>query len=225
MREERDIDNAISQIISRFGTIDVLINNASAISLTPLEQTSTKKYDLMHSINARGSFLLTAKALPYLKQATNPHVLFLSPPLGMRAEWFAGNVAYTASKMTMSMWVLGMSQELGEAGVAVNALWPRTLIATAALQAIGGAGASDMAAQGRTPEIMADAAYAILCQPAKRYTGNFCIDEQVLAHQGVRDFTKYSVTPNAELQEDFFIDANYQTPPLPEIIPVVQSKL
>ena len=169
IRSEAEIDAAIKKTVETFGGIDIVINNASAISLTPTLATSMKKFDLMHSVNVRGTFAVCKAALPHLKRAKNPHILMLSPPLFMSPKWFGPNLAYTMSKYGMSMCVLGLAEEWREAGIAVNALWPKTVIDTAALQAIS-PDSKEMARKGRIPEIMADAAYVILTQPSKSYT-------------------------------------------------------
>ena len=183
--------------------IDILVNNASAISLTGTLQTPLKKFDLMHQINTRGTFVCSQACVPHLKKAANPHVLNLSPPLNMEARWFAPHVAYTMAKFGMSMCVLGMAEEFRRDGVAFNALWPRTAIATAAVKNLLG---GDAAMKGsRSPEIMADAAYAIFNRPSRACTGNFFIDDEVLAAEGITDLGKYAMVPDAKLIPDFFI--------------------
>lgn len=194
IRSEEQIDKAVEETVRRFGGIDILINNASAISLTPTLATSLKRFDLMHQINIRGTFAVCKAALPHLLKSSNPHILMLSPPLLMDAKWFGPHVAYTISKYGMSMCVLGLAEEFKDQGVAVNALWPKTVIATAALQAITEE-SSELAAKGRTTDIMADAAFVILTQPSRSFTGNFTIDEQILKSQGVADLSKYAATP------------------------------
>jgi citronellol/citronellal dehydrogenase len=203
IRDEAQVDAAVAAAVHRFGGIDVLVNNASAIFLAGTAETPMKRYDLMHQVNARGTFLCTQRCLPHLARGANPHVLTLSPPLSMRPRWFAPHVAYTMAKYGMSMCVLGMAEELRERGVAVNALWPRTVIATAALNLLGG---DETARHGRTPEIVADAALAILRRDARRCTGNFFIDEDVLRDEGVTDLARYAVEPGAELMPDLFVD-------------------
>ncbi|WP_394825389.1 SDR family oxidoreductase [Pendulispora albinea] len=203
VRSEDQIADAVKKAVETFGGIDVLVNNASAISLTPTVGTPMKRFDLMHQINTRGTFACSQACIPYLAKSQNPHILNLSPPLNMEAKWFAPHVAYTMAKFGMSMCVLGMAEELKPQGIAVNALWPRTVIATAAVQNLLG---GDATIQGsRTPEIMADAAYAILTKPSREFTGHFCIDDEVLASVGVTDLSKYSVTPGATLIPDFFV--------------------
>ena len=207
LRDENQIADAIAQTVTEFGGIDILINNASAINLTPTEATPAKRFDLMFDVNVRGTFLTSQAAIPHLRASAeagrNPHILTLSPPLSMKAKWFQHHVAYTMAKYGMSMCVLGMSEEFRETGIAVNALWPRTAIDTAALQMIPGI---DTAAC-RTPEILADAAYVILNRPSKETTGNFFVDDEVLASVGVTELDKYSVVPGTkDFLLDFFLD-------------------
>jgi citronellol/citronellal dehydrogenase len=203
IRFEEQVQSAVEQAVQRFGGIDILVNNASAISLTPTLQTAMKRYDLMHSINTRGTFLTSQTCLPHLLKSGNPHILNLSPPLNMEERWFAPHVAYTMAKYGMSMCVLGMAGEFREAGVAVNALWPRTAIATAAVANLLGGDAAIK--RCRKPEIMADAAHLILTRPSREATGNFFIDEEVLRAAGVTDFDAYAVQPGVDLIEDFFV--------------------
>jgi citronellol/citronellal dehydrogenase len=188
-----------------FGGIDILVNNASAISLTGTMATPMKRYDLMHQINTRGTYACSQACMPHLIKAENPHILNLSPPLSMSPRWFAPHVAYTMAKYGMSLCVLGMAEEFKDAGVAVNALWPRTGIATAAIQMIGG---DETMKRCRKPEIMADAAHAILTREAQSCSGNFFIDDEVLAEEGVTDLSEYAVDPEADLVFDFFIDGH-----------------
>lgn len=207
LRDENQIAEAIAQTAAEFGGIDILINNASAINLTPTEATPAKRFDLMFDVNVRGTFLASQAAIPYLRASAeagrNPHILTLSPPLSMKAKWFQHHVAYTMAKYGMSMCVLGMSEEFRKTGIAVNALWPRTAIDTAALQMIPGI---DTAAC-RTPEILADAAYIILNRPSNETTGNFFVDDEVLASVGVTELDKYSVVPGTkDFLLDFFLD-------------------
>ena len=203
VRNEDDVAKAVAKAVETFGGIDILVNNASAIHLTGTLQTPMKRYDLMHSINTRGTFVCSQACLPHLKQAANPHVLNLSPPLNMEARWFGPHVAYTMAKFGMSMCVLGMAEEFRSDGVAFNALWPRTVIATAAVRNLLG---GDAAIRGaRTPEIMGDAAYAILNRPSRECTGNFFVDDEVLRAEGVTDLTTYAVDPTATLIPDFFV--------------------
>jgi citronellol/citronellal dehydrogenase len=207
LRDEEQIAAAVGQAAQEFGGIDILINNASAINLTPTEATPAKRFDLMFDVNVRGTFLTSQAAIPHLRDSAkagrNPHILTLSPPLSMKAKWFQHHVAYTMAKYGMSMCVLGMSEEYRKTGIAVNALWPRTAIDTAALQMIPGI---DTAAC-RTPEILADAAYVILNRESKDCTGNFFVDDEVLASVGVTDLEKYSVVPGTtDFLLDFFLD-------------------
>jgi citronellol/citronellal dehydrogenase len=207
LRDEAQIEAAIAKAAAEFGGIDILINNASAINLTKTEATPAKRFDLMFDVNVRGTFLTSQAAIPHLRESAksgrNPHILTLSPPLSMKAEWFQHHVAYTMAKYGMSMCVLGMSEEFRKDGIAVNALWPRTAIDTAALQMIPGV---DTAAC-RTPEILADAAYIILNRESKGCTGNFFVDDELLASEGITDLEKYSVVPGTkDFLLDFFLD-------------------
>ncbi len=206
IRDEQAVVDGVNAGVEKFGGIDILVNNASAISLTGTMETPMKRYDLMHQINTRGTYLCSRTCIPHLKKAENPHVLNLSPPLNMEPRWFGPHVAYTMAKYGMSMCVLGMAEEFRKAGIAFNALWPRTVIETAAvLNLLGG---SDVASKGRTPEIMADAAHAILCRDSRACTGNFFIDDEVLREEGVTDFRQYQVSPEVpenELFPDFFL--------------------
>ncbi|MBK5911193.1 short chain dehydrogenase [Rhodothalassium salexigens] len=203
IRDEDQVRAAVAQTVEAFGGIDILVNNASAIQLTDTLHTEMKRYDLMHQINTRGTFLCSQACLPHLLQADNPHVLNLSPPLNMEERWFKGHVAYTMAKFGMSMCVLGMAGEFRDRGVAFNALWPRTAIATAAVKNL--LGGDEAVRRSRKPEIMADAAHWVLTQPAREVTGNFFIDDQVLARAGVDDLSVYAVDPDAELMPDFFV--------------------
>ncbi len=207
LRDEDQITASIAQAAAEFGGIDILINNASAINLTKTEATPAKRFDLMFDVNVRGTFLTSQAAIPHLRESAkagrNPHILTLSPPLSMKAKWFQHHVAYTMAKYGMSMCVLGMSEEFRKEGIAVNALWPRTAIDTAALQMIPGV---DTAAC-RTPEILADAAYIILNRESKGCTGNFFVDDELLASEGITDLEKYSVVPGTkDFLLDFFLD-------------------
>lgn len=202
VRYEDEIASAVQRAVSRFGGIDILINNASAISLTGTLDTPLKKYDLMQSVNARATFATSQACLPHLIKAENPHVLTLSPPLNMKPKWFANHVAYTMSKYGMSMCVLGMDREFKNHGVAFNALWPVTVIATDAIRAINSTLPTEMM---RQPEIVADAAYEILKKPSKECSGNFFTDEEILREAGIDDFTKYAVKPGEDLIPDFFL--------------------
>lgn len=210
IREEAQVEAAIARTVGTFGGIDIVVNNASAIALSPTEATDMKRFDLMHQINTRGTFLVSKLAIPHLRKVGNPHVLMLSPPLDMAAKWFAPNVAYTIAKFGMSMCVLGMSAEFKKDGIAVNALWPRTTIATAAIANIVGGAA--MMRGSRTPEIMADAAHAILTKPSREVTGQFFIDDTLLYEEGVRDFDKYRVDPTQNLVRDFFVPDGSKPP-------------
>ncbi len=202
IRHEDQVVAAMEAAVERFGGIDVLVNNASAISLTPTLETPMKRFDLMHEVNARGTFLCSRVALPHLKKADDPHILTLAPPLDMNPRWFAAHLAYTMSKYGMSMCVLGMAEEFRKDGVAVNALWPRTIIHTAALNLLPGVDVS----RCRTPEIVADAAHAILTRPARETTGRFFIDDEVLGEEGVTDLDRYAVEPGKPLLPDLFLD-------------------
>jgi citronellol/citronellal dehydrogenase len=204
IRSEEQVEAAVAAGVERFGGIDVLVNNASAISLTGTLETPMKRFDLMFGVNVRGTFLCSQKCLPHLLAAANPHILNLSPPLNLDPKWFAGHVAYTMAKYGMSMCVLGMAEELRDRGVAVNALWPRTAIATAAIAMIGG---ESMLEHTRRPEILADAAHWILTRPARETTGNFFIDDEVLERAGVADLDRYAVAAGRELVTDFFVEA------------------
>jgi len=202
IRDEAQVESAVAQAAAHFGGIDIVVNNASAIWLAGTEGTPVKRFDLMQQVNTRGTFLVTRACLPHLKRAANPHVLMLSPPPSLDPKWFAPHTAYTIAKMGMSLCVLGMSAEFAPLGIAVNALWPRTVIATAAIAMIDGV----KPAQCRRPEIVADAAHAMLTRPAREYSGHFAIDEDVLAEAGVRDLDRYAVQPGAALLPDLFLD-------------------
>lgn len=211
IRDAEAIDAAMAAAVDRFGGIDVVINNASAIFRTPVEETEPKRYDLMHSINVRGTYLVSRAAVPHLRKAANPHVLTLSPPINLDPKWFAGHVAYTMSKYGMSMTVLGMSAEFAPEGIAFNALWPRFGIATAAIEfAVGD---REQLRRCRKPEIMADAAYAILTRPSRECTGNFFIDDTLLVEQGMTDFTSYKVDPTADSRIGMFLRDDDHAPP------------
>jgi citronellol/citronellal dehydrogenase len=202
IRFEDQVYGAAEQAVSHFGGVDILINNASAISLTGTLETPMKRFDLMMGVNMRGTFLCSQACLPHLKKAANPHILTLAPALDMRAKWFAPHLAYTMAKYGMSMCVLGMAEEFRQAGIAVNALWPRTIIATAALQVVPGAESE----RGRTPEIVADAAWHILTRNSRSTTGNFFIDDEVLAAAGITDLSRYAVAQGQALKPDLFVD-------------------
>ncbi|MFB3123972.1 MAG: SDR family oxidoreductase [Woeseiaceae bacterium] len=204
IRSEEQVAEAVEQGADHFGGIDICVNNASAIALTPTLQTPMKRFDLMHQVNTRGTFLVSKTCIPYLMQSGNPHILNLSAPLNMEEKWFAPHVAYTMAKFGMSMCVLGMAGEFREQGIAVNALWPRTTIATAAVQNL--LGGDELTRRSRKPEIMGDAAHVILTKPSREFTGNFCIDDEVLESAGVSDLSVYAVDPSAELAPDFFVE-------------------
>jgi citronellol/citronellal dehydrogenase len=204
VRDEAAVQAAVQATVERFGGIDICVNNASAIDLSRTEAFDVKRYDLMHAINVRGTLVVSRACLPHLKRASNPHILMLSPPLNLRPDWFAQHLPYTLTKYGMSMCVLGLAEEFRADGVACNALWPRTTIATAAVEfALGG---ESLLRRSRTPEIMADAAYAMFLKPATAFTGQFLIDDDVLFEAGVRDFSGYRHDPAASLQEDLFVD-------------------
>ena len=213
VRDEENVLNAVEETVSHFGGIDICVNNASAISLTKTPDTDMKRYDLMHQINGRGTYLVSKYCIPHLKKSSNPHILNLAPPLDMKAKWFGPHLAYTMAKFTMSMCVLGMAEELKADGIAVNGLWPRTAIATAAVKNV--LGGEELMNISRKPEIMADAAYEIFIKDSKEFTGNFCIDDLVLHESGVKDFTKYADVSFDKLAPDFFVPDDT---PLPEEI-------
>jgi citronellol/citronellal dehydrogenase len=203
VRDDDQVDAAVQRAVEQFGGIDILINNASAIMLKNTEELPMRRYDLMFQANVRGSYTTVRACIPHLLKAKNPHVLNLSPPLSLNPEWFAPHVAYTMSKYGMSMCVLGMAEEFRDRGVAFNALWPRTVIATAAINQLGGAVSPENC---RKPEIMADAAYEILCRDSRKCTGNFFLDENVLRSKGMRNLDAYSVSPGKPLLKDLFLD-------------------
>ena len=206
VRFEEQVQEAVKLAVATFGGIDVLVNNASAISLTGTVDTAMKRYDLMHGVNTRGTFVCSQACIPHLAKSDNPHILNISPPLNMEARWFGPHVAYTMAKFGMSMCVLGMAEELKGQKIAVNALWPRTVIATAAVQNLLGGDATMKGS--RKPDIMADAAYAMLTRKSTEFTGNFCVDETLLREAGTTDFSAYSMTPgikNSELLPDYFL--------------------
>lgn len=203
IRFEEQLASAVDRTIETFGRIDVLVNNASAIFLAPTPVTPMKRFDLMHSVNVRGTFMASQLCLPHLLKSANPHILNIAPPLNMEARWFADHVAYTISKYGMSMCVLGMAEEFREQGIAVNALWPKTVIATAAVQNL--LGGDEAIHRCRQPSIMADAAHAILTKPSRQCSGNFFVDEEVLRECGTEDLEQYAVRPGEDLLPDFFL--------------------
>jgi citronellol/citronellal dehydrogenase len=211
VRDEALVRGALERAAQTFGGIDIVVNNASAIQLTSVVDTDMKRFDLMHQINARGTFVVSKWAIPYLKKATNPHILMISPPLDMKEKWFAPHTAYSMAKFGMSLVVLGLAGELRDQGIAVNALWPRTIIATAAIKNLLG-GEARMR-QARKPEIMADAAYAIFTTPSRELTGRFLIDDSFLTIRGVSDFEHYRVDPTQPLAQDFFLPDDIAPPP------------
>ena len=201
IRDDNAIQHAVSKTVQKFGGIDILINNASAINLTDTQNTPMKRFDLMHQVNVRGTFSVSQACLPYLKKSSNAHILNISPPLSMNSKWFKTHLAYTMSKYGMSMCVLGMAEEFLGFSIAVNALWPKTTIQTAAVNMLGG---ENMMKYSRDPQIMADAAYIILLRDSL-FTGNFCIDESILREEGIQDFSKYSKVPTNDLLPDLFL--------------------
>ncbi len=211
IRHEDQVQAAVQATVEKFGGIDICVNNASAISLTQTESTEMKRWDLMHQVNARGTFMVSKACIPHLKKSDNPHVLMLSPPLDLKPKWFAGHVAYSMAKYGMSLSVLGMAEEFRTDGIAFNALWPRTAIATAAVEfALGG---DEMMKSSRKPDILSDAAHMIFCKPAKNFTGNFLIDDNFLFENGITDFEKYRVDPKRKLVVDFFVPDEPGPPP------------
>jgi citronellol/citronellal dehydrogenase len=202
VRDEGQVREALERTAATFGGLDIVVNNASALSLTDSQATDMKRFDLMHQINARGTFMASKFALPYLEKAANPHILMLSPPLDLEEKWFAPNTAYAMAKYGMSLVVLGLAGELRGKRIAVNALWPRTTIATSAIKKFRG---DAVMRASRTPDILADAAHAIFLKDAKTFTGNFLIDDTFLFANGVRDFDRYRVDPGVDLEPDFFV--------------------
>jgi citronellol/citronellal dehydrogenase len=203
VRDEATVQAAIGKTVARFGRLDIVVNNASAIQLTPVTATDMRRFDLMYQINTRGTFMVSKYAIPHLEQSDNPHILMLSPPLDMREKWFAPHTAYSIAKFGMSLVVLGLAGELRSKAIAVNALWPRTTIATAAVRNL--LGGDQVVNMSRTPDILADAAYRIFHKPARAFSGNFLIDDTFLAAEGVTDFDRYRVDPRHPLQPDFFV--------------------
>jgi citronellol/citronellal dehydrogenase len=210
IRDEEQVVAAVQATAERFGGIDICINNASAISLSRTVSTDMKRFDLMHQINTRGTFLVSKTCIPFLKKAANPHILMLSPPLDMQPKWFAPHVAYSIAKYGMSLCVLGMAEELQPDGIAVNALWPRTTIATAAIANI--LGGDKLLRMSRKPDIIADAAHLIFTKPAREFTGRFCIDDTLLYEHGQREFDHYRVDPTVDLAPDFFVPEDSPAP-------------
>lgn len=212
IRLEDQVEQAVARTVEHFGGIDICVNNASAISLTPIEKTEMKRFDLMMGINTRGTFLVSKCCIPHLKRAENPHILMLSPPLDMQPKWFAGHVAYSIAKFGMSLCVLGLAEELKPDGIAVNALWPRTTIATAAIRNL--LGGEEVVRMSRKPDILADAAHLVFTQPARSFTGHFLIDDTFLYEVGgVTDFDQYRVDPTIDLAPDFFVPESSTPPP------------
>jgi citronellol/citronellal dehydrogenase len=211
IRFEDQVEAAVTRTAEAFGGLDICINNASAISLTRSTETEMKRYDLMHDINGRGTFLVSKTCIPHLKKGSNPHILMLSPPLDMSAKWFAPHVAYSMAKFNMSIIALGLSEELKKDAIAVNTLWPRTTIATAAIRNLLGGDA--LIRRSRTPEIIGDAAHIILTQDARQFTGRFCIDDTLLHEHGTTDFDQYRVDKTQALAPDFFVPDGIPAPP------------
>jgi citronellol/citronellal dehydrogenase len=214
IRDEAAVQAAIARTVETFGGIDIVVNNASAIARTPVAETDMRRFDLMHQVNVRGSFMVSKYAIPYLEKAANPHILMNSPPLDMREKWFAGSTGYSIAKFGMSLVVLGLAGELRERGIAVNALWPRTTIATSAIRNL--LGGERVMAMSRRPEIMADAAYAVFHKRAREFTGHFLIDDSFLASMGVTDFEHYRMDRSQPLAPTFFVPD--QPPPPPGVI-------
>jgi citronellol/citronellal dehydrogenase len=211
VREEAAVKDAIERTVAAFGTLDIVVNNASAIQLTPTLETDMRRFDLMHQVNARGTYMVSKYAIPHLEKTANPHILMLSPPLDLKEKWFAGHTAYSMAKYGMSLVVLGLAGELRPKGIAVNALWPRTTIATSAIKNL--LGGDTIMRRSRTPDILADAARRIFAKPAKSFTGHFLIDDTFLAAEGVTDFDRYRVDPREPLAPDFFVPDDEKPPP------------
>ncbi len=210
VREEAQVRDALAKTVETFGGLDIVVNNASAISLTDSQATDMKRFDLMHQINSRGTFMVSKFAVPYLEKSANPHILMLSPPLDLKEKWFAAHTAYSMAKYGMSLVVLGLAGELRRKGIAVNALWPRTTIATSAIRNL--LGGDSLMRASRTPEIIADAAHMLFCKPAKEITGQFLIDDTFLYENGVREFDHYRVDPSVALANDFFVPDDSKPP-------------
>jgi citronellol/citronellal dehydrogenase len=204
IRFEEQVQNAVENAVEKFGGIDIVVNNASAISLTPTEQTEPKRFDLMHDINVRGTFFVTKACVPHLKKSSHAHILTLSPPINLNPKWLAGHIAYTLTKYNMSMMAMGWAAEFKKNNIASNALWPKTTIDTAAVRNLLGGEA--LAKMSRTPDILADAAFYIFSKPPADCTGNCFTDEEVLAKEGIVDLSKYSVVPGGKLYKDLFVD-------------------
>ena len=211
VRDEAQVKNAIERTVATFGGLDIVVNNASAVARTPVVDTDMRRFDLMHQVNTRGTFMVSKYAVPHLLKAKNPHILMNSPPLDMREKWFAGSTAYSIAKYGMSLVVLGLAGELREPGIAVNALWPRTTIATAAIKNL--LGGERVMRMSRTPAIMADAAYFVFHKPARSFTGNFLIDDTFLASEGITDFEQYRVDAREPLAPTFFVPEDATPPP------------
>lgn len=211
IRDEAQVEAAVSKTVETFGGLDICVNNASAISLTPTLKTDMKRYDLMHQINGRGTFLVSKTCIPHLLKAENPHVLNLAPPFPLQQDWFKRHAAYTLAKYSMSVYAWAMAAEFAQQGIAFNCLWPRTTIATAAVRNL--LGGEEICDQSRTPDVMGDAAHVILTKPAREYTGNFCIDDAVLYENGMTDFSHYKVKPDSQLAPDFFLPEDSVAPP------------
>jgi citronellol/citronellal dehydrogenase len=216
VRDEAMVRSALDRAAQKFGGIDILVNNASAIALTKTADTEMRRFDLMHQINARGTFMVSKWAISYLEKAANPHILMISPPLDMKEKWFAPHTAYSMAKFGMSLVVLGLAGELRDKGIAVNALWPRTIIATAAVKNL--LGGETRMRQARKPEIMADAAHAVFTTPSRQLTGRFLIDDNFLAERGVKDFDCYRADPTQPLARDFFVPDDIPAPPNVETV-------
>lgn len=210
IRDEAQVAAAIEQTAARFGGIDIVVNNASAIQLTRTPETDMKRFDLMHQVNARGTFMVSKYAIPHLERAANPHILALSPPLDIKEKWFAPHLAYTMAKFGMSLVILGLAGELRSKGIAANALWPRTTIATAAIQNL--LGGDKVMRMSRKPDILAEAAWRIFQKPSREFTGNFLIDDTFLAGEGITDFDQYRVDPTQPLAPDFFVPDDIKPP-------------
>jgi citronellol/citronellal dehydrogenase len=211
VREEAAVKDAIARTVAAFGALDIVVNNASAIQLTPTPETDMRRFDLMHQVNARGTYMVSKYAIPHLEKAANAHILMLSPPLDLKEKWFAGHTAYSMAKYGMSLVVLGLAGELRAKGIAVNALWPRTTIATSAIKNL--LGGDVIMRRSRTPDILADAACRIFAKPAKTFTGHFLIDDTFLTAEGVTDFDRYRVDPSEPLAPDFFVPDDDKPPP------------